>query len=91
VPVLGENSGISETFTIFIRKGATDGPILIGGSAPVIVQKIVYELWEFAASSSVLNEFSINTFPPSQVEIIWGDATPSTTINSGDTTSHTYT
>lgn len=82
------NIGITgqPTFTVSIRKGAVDGPILVT-SGTITVSNII---WTFESSTSTLSNLSVTSASPSQIQISWGDSTTSTTP-SGTPVSHNYT
>lgn len=82
------NIGITgqPTFTVSIRKGAVDGPILATSNV-ITVSNII---WTFDSSASALTNLSIISSSPSQIQIFWGDST-STTTSSGIPVSHNYT
>lgn len=86
VPTVNLGASSTPTFTVSIRKGAVDGPILVT-SGTIIVS---YIIWTFESSTSALSNLSVTSASPSQIQIFWGDSTTSTTP-SGTPVSHNYT
>ena len=83
------NSESNESFALQLRSTGIDGPIL--ATSPYVTVQNSYWVWQFDDISSTLTGLTITTSPASQIKIAWDDGTPTTTIQSGEVTSHVYT
>jgi hypothetical protein len=86
VPTVNLGASSTPTFTVSIRKGAVDGPILVTSDAI----SVSYIIWTFEPRTSAVSSLSVTSASPSQIQISWGDSTTSTTP-SGTPVSHNYT